>query len=380
VQSNTLGAKPSRTLLRLQAQLRSSVGKAIEDFGMIAEGDRVMVCLSGGKDSYTLLDILMSLQRSAPVSFELIAVNLDQKQPGFPEHILPEYLDRLGVPYRIIQQDTYSVVKRVIPEGRTMCGLCSRLRRGALYRFAAENGITKIALGHHRDDIVETLFLNLFFGGRLKAMAPKLLSDDGRQIVIRPLAYVPERDIARYARGRQFPIIPCKLCGSQENMQRVAVKKMLAEWERDFPGRTESIFSALRHVEVEALADPRHFDFTGLEAERATHTADRVPDPAAPSFAASAGFDPSAAASAEPNPTASSRVASATPAARTDPLAVDKPDSSAAPLAANTRPATGVGLIATAEPSASPAPGVTAMTESEELALESRFDTTPALA
>ena len=247
--THTLSTKPSRTLQRLQAQLRSSVGKAIEDFGMIAEGDRVMVCLSGGKDSYTLLDILMSLQRSAPVRFELLAVNLDQKQPGFPEHVLPEYLESLKVPYRIIEQDTYSVVKRVIPEGRTMCGLCSRLRRGALYRFAAENGYTKIALGHHRDDIVETLFLNLFFGGRLKAMAPKLLSDDERQIVIRPLAYVAEHDIARYARGRGFPIIPCKLCGSQENMQRVAIKKMLAEWEREFPGRTESIFSALRHVE-----------------------------------------------------------------------------------------------------------------------------------
>jgi tRNA 2-thiocytidine biosynthesis protein TtcA len=202
------------------------------------------------------------------VSFELIAVNLDQKQPGFPEHVLPEYLQRMQVPYRIIEQDTYSVVKRVIPEGRTMCGLCSRLRRGALYRFAAENGCTKIALGHHRDDIVETLFLNLFFGGRLKAMAPKLLSDDGRQIVIRPLAYVAERDIARYARGRNFPIIPCTLCGSQDNMQRVAIKKMLTDWERDFPGRTESIFSALRHVEPEHLADPRRFDFAGLEGRR----------------------------------------------------------------------------------------------------------------
>src|SRR5690348_16630208 len=260
--------KHSRTFQRLQAKLRSDVGKAIQDFGMIAEGDRVMVCLSGGKDSYTLLDILMSLQRSAPVSFELIAVNLDQKQPGFPEHILPEYLEHLKVPYRIIEQDTYSVVKRVIPEGRTMCGLCSRLRRGALYRFAAENGCTKIALGHHRDDIVETLFLNLFFGGRLKAMAPKLLSEDGRHIVIRPLAYVAERDIARYARGRRFPIIPCKLCGSQDNMQRVAIKKMLAGWENEHPGRTESIFSALRHVEIEHLADPRHFDFAALDQQR----------------------------------------------------------------------------------------------------------------
>jgi tRNA 2-thiocytidine biosynthesis protein TtcA len=270
---NAVVLRPSRTLQKLQAQLRGLVGKAIEDFGMIAEGDRVMVCLSGGKDSYTLLDILLSLQRSAPVRFDLLAVNLDQKQPGFPEHVLPEYLQALGVPYRIIQQDTYSVVKRVIPEGRTMCGLCSRLRRGALYRFAAENGITRIALGHHRDDIVETLFLNMFFGGRLKAMAPKLASEDGRHIVIRPLAYVAERDIARYARGREFPIIPCQLCGSQDNMQRVAVKKMLADWEQQFPGRTEAIFSAIRSVEVEHLADPRRFDFAGLDAARSS-----VPD------------------------------------------------------------------------------------------------------
>jgi tRNA 2-thiocytidine biosynthesis protein TtcA len=260
--------KYSRTFLRLQAQLRSGVGKAIEDYGMIAEGDRVMVCLSGGKDSYTLLDILLSLQRSAPVSFELIAVNLDQKQPDFPAHVLPQYLEALGVPYRIIEQDTYSVVKRVIPEGRTMCGLCSRLRRGALYRFAAENAVTKIALGHHRDDIVETLFLNLFFAGRLKAMAPKLLSEDGRHIVIRPLAYVAEREIERYARGRGFPLIPCNLCGSQENMQRVAVKKMLAAWEGEFPGRTETIFSALRNVELPTLADVRQFDFKGLDGRR----------------------------------------------------------------------------------------------------------------
>jgi tRNA 2-thiocytidine biosynthesis protein TtcA len=260
---------PSRTLARLQARLRGLAGKAIEDFRMIGPGDRVMVCLSGGKDSYTLLDILLSLKRSAPVDFELLAVNLDQKQPGFPAHVLPQYLTSLGVPFHIIEQDTYRVVKRVIPEGRTLCGLCSRLRRGALYRFAAQNGITKIALGHHRDDIVETLFLNLFFGGRLKAMAPKLLSEDGRQIVIRPLAYVAERDIQRYARGRAFPIIPCKLCGSQDNMQRVAIKKMLADWERTHPGRTESIFSALRHVELEHLADPRRFDFASLDERRA---------------------------------------------------------------------------------------------------------------
>lgn len=261
-------SKPSRTLTRLAAQLRSAVGKAIADYRMISRGDRVMVCLSGGKDSYTLLDLLLSLQRSAPVSFELLAVNLDQKQPGYPAHVLPQYLANLGVPFHVIEQDTYRVVTRVVPEGRTLCGLCSRLRRGALYRFAAENGISKIALGHHRDDIVETLFLNLFFGGRLKAMAPKLLSDDGRHIVIRPLAYVAERDIARYARGRAFPLIPCNLCGSQENLQRVAVKRMLAEWEREFPGRTESIACALRNVEPEHLGDPRRFDFAGLDLRR----------------------------------------------------------------------------------------------------------------
>ena len=258
---------PSQTARKLGAQLRGLVGKAIEDFRMIVPGDRVMVCLSGGKDSYTLLDILLSLKRSAPVDFSLIAVNLDQKQPGFPAHVLPEYLASLGVPFHILEQDTYSVVKRVIPEGRTMCGLCSRLRRGALYRYAAENGFTKIALGHHRDDIVETLFLNLFFGGRLKAMAPKLRSEDGRHIVIRPLAYVSESQIERYARARQFPIIPCKLCGSQENAQRRQVKQMLAAWEREYPGRTESIFSALRNVEPAHLADTSVFDFKGLDDE-----------------------------------------------------------------------------------------------------------------
>jgi tRNA 2-thiocytidine biosynthesis protein TtcA len=264
----SLATKPSRTLERLAAQLRGAVGKCIADYGMISAGDKVMVCVSGGKDSYTLLDMLLSLQRSAPVSFELLAVNLDQKQPDFPAHVLPGYLAARGVPFHVIEQDTYSVVKRVIPQGRTMCGLCSRLRRGALYRFAADNGITKIALGHHREDIVETLFLNLFFGGRLKAMAPKLLSDDARHVVIRPLAYLAEHDIARYARGRDFPIIPCKLCGSQDNMQRVAIKKMLAEWERAFPGRTESIFSALRNIEPAHLADPARFDFAGLDLKR----------------------------------------------------------------------------------------------------------------
>ena len=257
-------AEPQRlsgTQRKLAAHLRGLVGKAIADYRMISDGDRVMVCLSGGKDSYTLLDLLLSLKRSAPVSFSLIAVNLDQKQPDFPAHVLPDYLRSLGVDFHVIEQDTYSVVKRVIPEGRTMCSLCSRLRRGALYRYAAENGITRIALGHHRDDIVETLFLNLFFGGRLKAMAPKLRSEDGRHVVIRPLAYVPERDIVRYARAREFPIIPCNLCGSQENLQRAAVKKMIADWELLHPGRTESIFSALRNVEPAHLADPRLHDF-----------------------------------------------------------------------------------------------------------------------
>jgi len=254
-------ARSSATFKRLQARLRGLVGKAIDDYAMIADGDRVMVCLSGGKDSYTLLDVLLSLQRSAPVRFELVAVNLDQKQPGFPTQILPQYLSALGVPFEILEQDTYSVVKRVVPEGRTMCGLCSRLRRGRLYRYAAENGITKVALGHHRDD--------LFFGGRMKAMPPKLLSEDGRHVVIRPLAYVPEREIERYARAREFPIIPCRLCGSQDNLQRVAVKRMLAEWEQEFPGRTETIFSAMRNVSLSQLADPAAFDFAGLDRLRA---------------------------------------------------------------------------------------------------------------
>jgi tRNA 2-thiocytidine biosynthesis protein TtcA len=251
---------------RLQARLRGEVGKAIGDFKMIDAGDKVMVCLSGGKDSYTLLDMLLSLQRSAPIDFELVAVNLDQKQPGFPVHVLPEYLTQLGVPFHIIEQDTYSVVKRVVPEGKTMCGLCSRLRRGALYRYASEHGVTKIALGHHRDDIVETLFLNMFFGGKLKAMPPKLQSEDRRHVVIRPLAYVAEHDIQRYANAREFPIIPCKLCGSQDNMQRKAIKQMLQQWEHDFPGRTETIFSALKNVVPSHLADTQVFDFSALSS------------------------------------------------------------------------------------------------------------------
>ncbi len=258
----------SNTFKKLQAQLRGLVGKAIADYSMIAHGDHVMVCVSGGKDSYTLLDMLLSLQRSAPVSFEITAVNLDQKQPGFPVDVLPDYLQSLGVRYRILEQNTYAVVKRIIPEGKTMCGLCSRLRRGALYRYAAENGITKIALGHHRDDIVETLFLNMFFGGKLKAMPPKLLSEDRRHIVIRPLAFVPERLIARYAAARSFPIIPCSLCGAQPNMQRMAVKNLLLKWEQEFPGRTEAIFSSICSVSASQLADPELFDFAGLEGRR----------------------------------------------------------------------------------------------------------------
>jgi tRNA 2-thiocytidine biosynthesis protein TtcA len=260
--------RSSNNFKKLQAQLRGSVGKAIADYHMIADGDHVMVCLSGGKDSYTLLDILLSLQRSAPVHFDITAVNLDQKQPGFPAEVLPRYLEDLGVRFRIIEQNTYAVVKRVIPDGKTMCGLCSRLRRGALYRFAAENGITKIALGHHRDDIVETLFLNMFFGGRLKAMPPKLLSENRRHIVIRPLAYVTEASIARYAAHAKFPIIPCTLCGSQTNMQRLAVKNMLREWEQKFPGRIESIFSSICNVAGSQLADPALFDFAGLDGRR----------------------------------------------------------------------------------------------------------------
>ena len=255
----------SKNFKRLQARLRGQVGKAIADYKMIEDGDRVMVCQSGGKDSYTMLDLLLSLQRKAPIKFEILAVNLDQKQPGFPEHILPNYLDSLGVSYRIVEQDTYSTVTRFIPEGKTMCGLCSRLRRGILYRVAQEEGATKIALGHHRDDIVETLFLNMFHGGRLKAMPPKLLSDDRKNIIIRPLAYCSEREITRYANTRQFPIIPCNLCGSQENLQRAKIKEMLQAWEKESPGRIDSIFRSIQNVSPSHLADTELFDFAGLK-------------------------------------------------------------------------------------------------------------------
>ncbi|REJ67527.1 MAG: tRNA 2-thiocytidine(32) synthetase TtcA [Proteobacteria bacterium] len=260
--------KASYNQNKLRKRLRRLTGQAIADYNMIEAGDRVMVCLSGGKDSYTMLDILLHLQRSAPIDFEIIAVNLDQKQPGFPEHILPEYLEAIGVPYYILERDTYSVVRSVIPEGKTTCGLCSRLRRGTLYGFAEQIGAHKIALGHHRDDIVETLFLNMFFGGKLKAMPPKLLSDDKQNIVIRPLAYCKESDIERYAAQQDFPIIPCNLCGSQENLQRVEIKKMLREWEREFPGRTETIFKSLNNVSPSQLADRDLFDFETLSLQR----------------------------------------------------------------------------------------------------------------
>jgi tRNA 2-thiocytidine biosynthesis protein TtcA len=253
---------PAAEADKLARRLRRQVGQAIGDFGMIEEGDKVMVCLSGGKDSYTLLDVLLQLQAKAPVRFALIAVNLDQKQPDFPGHVLPDYLAARGVPFHIIEQDTYSTVTRVIPAGKTMCSLCSRLRRGALYSWAAANGITRIALGHHRDDILATFFLNMFYQAQLKAMPPKLRSDDGRHVVIRPLAYCRESDIAQYAAQRQFPIIPCNLCGSQDHLQRKAVQRMLAEWEQQQPGRSENIFRALGHVSPSQLADRQLFDFT----------------------------------------------------------------------------------------------------------------------
>jgi tRNA 2-thiocytidine biosynthesis protein TtcA len=261
--------RDAHEMQKLSKRLRRLVGQAIADYRMIEHGDKVMVCLSGGKDSYTLLDILIDLQRRAPVDFELVAVHLDQKQPGYDPEVLPRYLAQVGVPWTILEQDTYSVVQRVVPEGKAMCGLCSRLRRGALYTYAAENGITRIALGHHRDDIVETLFLNLFYGAKLAAMPPKLKSDDGRNILIRPLAYCPEADIAAYAEARGFPIIPCNLCGSQEGLQRQVVKDLLQDWERRYPGRIETIFRSLTHVRPSQLADRSLFDFGALGARSA---------------------------------------------------------------------------------------------------------------
>ncbi len=255
----------SNTLQKLEKRLTGNVGKAIADYNMIEDGDTVLVCVSGGKDSYTLLSILMALRERAPVDFRLVAMNLDQKQPGFPAEVLPGYFERIGVEYRIVEQDTYSVVKEKIPEGKTTCSLCSRLRRGIIYRTAKELGANKIALGHHRDDIVHTLFLNLLFGGKMKAMPPKLVTDDGAHMVIRPLAYCAEADIARYARGMAYPIIPCNLCGSQENMQRKKIREMMQDWDRRYPGRTEAVFTALQNVVPSHLADTALFDFRGLQ-------------------------------------------------------------------------------------------------------------------
>lgn len=259
----------SKNLLRLKRRLESAVGKAIGDYNMIADGDTVLVCISGGKDSYALLSLLMALQQRAPVNFRLIAMNLDQKQPGFPAEVLPNYLAGLGVDFRIVEQDTYSIVKEKIPEGKTTCSLCSRLRRGVIYRTAKELGANKIALGHHRDDIVHTLFLNMLFGGKLKAMPPKLVTDDGAHVVIRPLAYCGEDEIARFARGMEFPIIPCNLCGSQKNLQRQKIREMMADWDRRYPGRTESVFTALQNIVPSHLADNALFDFQGLAVEDA---------------------------------------------------------------------------------------------------------------
>jgi len=253
---------------KLHKRLRRNVGNAIVDYRMIDDGDRVMVCLSGGKDSHVLLDMLMNLRNHAPIDFEIVAVNMDQKQPGFPADVLPKYLDSLGIEYHVVEQDTYSIVKQKIPEGKTTCGLCSRLRRGTLYAFAEKIGATRIALGHHQDDIIETLFLNMFFGSKLAAMPPKLLSDDKRNIVIRPLAYCRENDLEQYAAIKAFPIIPCNLCGSQENLQRQKIKSMLADWDRTEPGRTASIFRALQNVALSQLADTSRFDFSNLRIDR----------------------------------------------------------------------------------------------------------------
>jgi tRNA 2-thiocytidine biosynthesis protein TtcA len=265
--TETAEQKAKFNLDRLSKRLRHAVGDAINHFGMISEGDKIMVCLSGGKDSYTMLDMLLSLQRSAPIDFSLVVVNLDQKQPGFPEEVLPQYLSQLGVEFRIVEEDTYSIVKRVVPEGKTTCGLCSRLRRGILYRVADELGANKIALGHHREDILETLFLNMFHGGRLKAMPPKLVSDDGKHMVIRPLAYCREKDIVRYSQMREFPIIPCNLCGAQANLQRQVIGNMLRDWDTQFPGRLETMFRSLQNIVPSHLADPKQFDFAGLSCQ-----------------------------------------------------------------------------------------------------------------
>ncbi|WP_196137841.1 tRNA 2-thiocytidine(32) synthetase TtcA [Aliikangiella sp. G2MR2-5] len=262
--ADTLDKKQKVEYNKLQKRLRRNVGRAIDDFKMIEDGDKIMVCLSGGKDSYAMLEILMNLQKSAPVDFNIVAVNLDQKQPGFPEDVLPNYLSSIGVDYHIIEEDTYSIVREKIPEGKTTCSLCSRLRRGIIYSWAQENGITKIALGHHREDIMETLFLNMFFGGKLKSMPPKLLSDDGKNTVIRPMAYCKEADIARFAELKEFPIIPCNLCGSQENLQRKQIKQMLKAWENQFPGRIENIFRSIANVAPSHLMDRELFPFADL--------------------------------------------------------------------------------------------------------------------
>lgn len=276
--------KQKLELNKLQKRLRREMGQAIADFSMIEAGDKVMCCLSGGKDSYSMLDILLNLQKSAPVRFELIAVNLDQKQPGFPEEVLPEYLAALGIEYHIIEKDTYSIVKEKVPEGKTTCGLCSRLRRGILYNFAEEHGVTKIALGHHRDDLLETLFLNMFYGGKLKSMPPVLHSDDGRNTVIRPLAYSREKDIARYARLREFPIIPCNLCGSQENLQRQVIKDMFQTWDKQHPGRLETMFRAMCNVEPSHLADNSLYDFREGRRHDAPSRSTGAVEPQTPDF------------------------------------------------------------------------------------------------
>lgn len=263
---------------KLNKRLRHNVGKAIQDYQMIEDGDKIMVCLSGGKDSYAMLDILLSLKRSAPIHFDIVAVNMDQKQPGFPEHILPAYLKTLGVDFHILEKDTYSIVKEKVPEGKTTCSLCSRLRRGSLYGYAESIGANKIALGHHRDDIVETLFLNMFYGAKLKSMPPKLLSDDKKNIVIRPLAYCKETDIAEFARLKEFPIIPCNLCGSQENLQRQNIKQMLNDWEKDQPGRSENIFRSIANIAPSQLADNDLFDFKSLQQQQQkSHLGERLP-------------------------------------------------------------------------------------------------------